>query len=79
MRYDGLPFDANFDDLIAEYERLRDGITAIEARWRAASQDSGSRRAYRDTMSECAAELAALLAGTDDRELQDEIDKAMEE
>ena len=64
--------------LITECERLRDGIAAIETRWRDASQDSGSRT-FRDTMAECAAELAVLLAGMDDKELQAEIDKAMEE
>ena len=62
-----------------ENKRLRDGLSAIETRWREASQDSCFRRAYRDTMAECAAELAALLAGTNDKELQVEIDKAMEE
>jgi hypothetical protein len=68
-----------FFELCNELTRLQTGLVAIEARWRAASEDSCFRRAYRDTMAECAAELAALLAGTDDRGLQDEINKAMEE
>lgn len=62
-----------------QYQSLRAGLEAIEKRWRAASKDLCFRRAYRDTMAECAAELAALLAGFDDQEMMAEIEKAMSE
>ena len=69
---------ADIPALIAEVERLRNSLAAIEARWRAASKDSCFRRHYRDIMSECADELLGLLSGVDERELQAEIDKAFE-
>lgn len=65
--------------LQAEVERLQTGLSAIEARWREASQDKCFRSHFRQTMEECADELRALLNGVDDSELQAEIDKAFAE
>lgn len=65
--------------LIARIEHLESSIAKIEQRWREASKDSSFRSHYRGTMAECANELAAVLAGVDDSQLEAEIDKAVEE
>lgn len=65
--------------LKAKCERLQAGLTAIEARWREASQNKCFKSHFRQTMGECADELRSLLAGFDDSEIQNEINKAFAE